>query len=117
VAPEAAAATPDPPVQPSPEPLTQATIPDHRSTAIGRAWDWCRRYPAPVTVLTAAAACLLLGMFAAEFAGRANSTALPTGDSADEFRDALRQTQERAERAERDMAAARTRADSLAAAR
>lgn len=94
----------DTPQQPSPiEPPVVSPSVDERLTTIGRAWNWCRRHPAPTTVLTVAAACLLFGMFA-DFTGRANPTAPPTNDPAD---DPLAELRRARERAERDAAEAR----------
>ncbi|HEY1381001.1 MAG TPA: tetratricopeptide repeat protein [Gemmataceae bacterium] len=108
-----AAAEPTAAGDPAPSP---AAVADPPATTWGRAWGWCRRHPTRAGVLTGAAAALLVGTFAADFSGRANSSA-PTRVEAADVQDEVRQARARAERAERDAAAAKARADAQAAAR
>lgn len=71
---------------------------------LGRGWQWCRRHPAPATMLTAAAACVLFGVVAAPFAGRASSTAPPADVPVAADAAELLRVRDRADRADRELA-------------
>src|SRR5205823_3305393 len=105
VADPAPAMTEDPIALP-PDAPPHPIVPARPATAWGRAWWWCRHHPARAGVLTAAAASLLVGTFAVDFSGRANSTAPPAGGTpaaradAAEGQEPLKQARARADRAE-----------------